>query len=104
MTSPVDPVRRIATSRKVGRAQVHVGRGADEAGAAGDAAEPAPGPAPDPADAAAFAAHMLGQERRRGVRAGHAVLDTAKSAYSRTEWSGAADRRAPKGGLTRTKI
>jgi hypothetical protein len=47
---------------------------------------------------------MLGHERRRGVRAGHAVLDTAKSAYSRTEWSGAADRRAPKGGLTRTKI
>jgi hypothetical protein len=61
-------------------------------------------PPDDSSAEAAFAAHMMGQERRRGARAGADVPDSANSAYSRTEWSGSADRRARRGQLTTKKI
>jgi len=104
MTSPIDPIRRSAPVRRA-RATVvsRVDRATtDEIPAA--TAEAAATPPDDPSADAAFAAHLMGQERRRGVRAGVAVPDAAKSAYTRTEWSGAADRRAPPGQLTRKKI
>jgi hypothetical protein len=46
----------------------------------------------------AFAAQVLGGEPRRGLRGGPEALEAAKSTYLETEWSGGADRRAPKGG------
>jgi hypothetical protein len=53
----------------------------------------------------AFAAQLMGQDgQKRGLRAGPEVIDSAKSLYNRTEWSGAKDRRAPTGGRARTKI
>lgn len=104
MTSPIDPIRRTAPVRRA-RATVVSAAGrsaADEAQAS--MAEAALTPTDDLSADAAFAAHLMGQERRRGVRAGVDVPDAAKSAYTRTEWSGAADRRAPLGQLTRKKI
>lgn len=104
MTAPIDPIRRLAQTRKVGRAQVHARRGAEDSHTASAASEAAKPLIVDPVDEAAFNAHKMGQERRRGVRAGHETLDTAKSAYTRTEWSGAKDRRAPAGWIAKTKI
>ena len=50
-------------------------------------------------------AHMIGQAgERRGLRAGPALIDRAHVSYNRTEWSGPYDRRARKGGQTRTDI
>jgi len=105
MTAPVDPVRRPEPVRKSGRAAAKARRvEADPDVGRSEAPGAAPPPEPDMADPAVFAAHLMGQERRRGLRAGHDTLDRAKSAYTRTEWSGSADRRAPTGGLARTKI
>lgn len=104
MTAPIDPIRRITAPRKAGRADAHVRRAADEAGHESAPPEHARSHLGDPVDEAAFNAHVNGQERRRGLRAGHDVLDTAKSAYARTEWSGGADRRLRAGRITKTKI
>ena len=54
---------------------------------------------------AIFAAQLIGQDgAKRGLRAGPQVIETAKSLYNRTEWSGAQDRRAPTGARAKTKI
>ncbi|MFN3521834.1 MAG: hypothetical protein ACK4YQ_06265 [Phenylobacterium sp.] len=103
MTSPVDPVRRTVPVRKAPRAHAH-GRRAEAPTEETSATPAAPALEVDPVDEAVFDAHRLGQERRRGLRAGVGVLEAAKTAYTRTEFSGAADRRAPKGGLARTRI
>jgi hypothetical protein len=58
-----------------------------------------------PDDQTGFAAQMLGQEgQKRGLRAGAELIDRARSSYNRTEWSGARDRRAPKGARARTEV
>lgn len=55
--------------------------------------------------AAAFAAQVMGQNgQKRGLRGGPQVLDHARSTYLGTEWSGHADRRPPKGVITKTEI
>jgi hypothetical protein len=55
-------------------------------------------------NAATFAAQLMGQDgARRGLRGGPEVMDSATDLYNRTEWSGAKDRRAPKGAKTRTE-
>ena len=55
--------------------------------------------------AGAFAAQVMGQTgQKRGLRGGPQVLDHARSAYLETEWSGGADRRPPKGVITKTEI
>lgn len=54
---------------------------------------------------AEFAAQIIGQGgERRGLRAGPSLMDAARDAYNRTEWSGRYDRRARKGGTTREDI
>ena len=51
-----------------------------------------------------FSAQLIGQDgQRRGLRAGPSLLETARTAYSRTEWSGSYDRR-PKAGRLASKI
>lgn len=109
MSAPIDPVRQIA---RIARLRRRID-GSSEA-AAGDMsnlpvpAEPqAPPPAPEaaPGGPAVFSAHIMAQgEQRRGLKAGASTLDAARSAYNQTEYSGGADRRARKGGLTRTDI
>lgn len=51
---------------------------------------------------AAIHAQVLGE--RRGLRAGPTIHDEARSSYNRVEWSGAKDRRAPKGKTAKTVI
>lgn len=52
-----------------------------------------------------FAAQVIGQGgERRGLRAGPSLLETARVAYNRAEWSGKADRRARTGRRTREDI
>ena len=54
---------------------------------------------------AGFSAQLLGQDgQKRGLRAGQPLISAAKQAYDRTEWSGAKDRRARKGRITRTEV
>jgi hypothetical protein len=57
-----------------------------------------------PAGAAVFAAQLLGQDgQKRGLKAGQPLFDTAKQTYNQAEWSGAKDRRARPGKITRTE-
>ncbi len=50
----------------------------------------------------ALHAQVIGE--RRGLRAGATVHDEAKSSYVKTEYSGAWDRRRPKGRAAKTEI
>ncbi len=121
MTEPTDPLGREPYSRRSSRPR----RAGDPAQGDAGAATPRSnlpviaGPAEThrrPADAAdakpaaaklaaAFAAHVLGQSgQKRGLRGGPQVLDHARSTYLGTEWSGHADRRPPKGVITKTEI
>ena len=68
-----------------------------------------PAPAPETGalvnGAAVFSAQMLGQDgQKRGLRGGPEILGNARTVYTRTEYSGAADRRAPKGGAAKTEV
>lgn len=108
MTSPLDPVRQIARLRRLRRRTDGVSAGDGETPNLPATVEPqsAP-PAPEISTGAppVLSTHILAQgEQRRGLRAGASTLDAARSAYSQTEYSGRADRRARKGGLTRTDI
>lgn len=47
---------------------------------------------------ARFAAQLLGADgQRRGLKGGPPVLEAARAAYLRAQWSGAGDRRLPPG-------
>jgi hypothetical protein len=51
------------------------------------------------------AAHLIAQSARtRGLRAGQKVLETARSVYLETEWSGPNDRRVRTGQITKTDV
>jgi hypothetical protein len=110
MMSRIDPIRRPALLRKAAR---------PDPAAAQEATEAEVVRLPVPVDRisrilprdeqengqAAFAAQLMGQDgAKRGLRAGPEVIDTAKSLYNRTEWSGSKDRRAPNGGRAKTRI
>jgi len=50
-------------------------------------------------------AHLIAQNNRvRGLRGGQQVLDTARSAYLETEYSGPNDRRAHTGQIKKTDV
>ncbi|MEO8113618.1 MAG: hypothetical protein ABI655_04490 [Phenylobacterium sp.] len=54
---------------------------------------------------AEFTAQVMGQGgEKRGLRGGATAIDTAKATYNKTEWSGAKDRRARKGRITKTDV
>lgn len=58
-----------------------------------------------PSAGAAFEAHLMGQDgEKRGLKAGEPLIQSAKITYSRIEWSGSKDRRAPRGHITRTEV
>lgn len=65
-------------------------------------AKPASVPPPPPA---AFAAQVLGQPgKKRGLKGGPEVLDTARSTYLSREFSGAKDRRPSPGVRRKAEI
>lgn len=110
MSSPIDPIRRTHRPRRSERPAVDARDDLDEV--AEDRSVPAvagPPPAPEPdrlADSASvFSAQLMGQDgQKRGLRGGPQVLDAARSTYNRVEYSGPADRRAPKGAAAKTQI
>jgi len=112
MSSPIDPIRRAAAARRARRASDRDRTGGLDGrerllpvpvDAPVESAPPPSAAAPD--GAAVFAAQLLGQDgQKRGLRGGPPVLNAAKTTYSSTEWSGPADRRSPKGRLTKTDI
>jgi hypothetical protein len=109
MTSPIDPIRKANAVRRARQARAY---GTEDAQQTEDRSvpvlyEPAPPPAPERQgeSAAAFNAHLLGQEgQKRGLRGGPETLGAARNVYNRTEWSGPADRRARKGAAAKTEI
>lgn len=103
MTSPIDPIRRTERVRRTKRPQVEGStEAAEETAGLPVPVRSAPPPALKPA--APVAAQLLGETERRGLRGGEPVIKAANSAYARTEWSGSADRRAPKGKHAKTEI
>jgi hypothetical protein len=110
MTSPIDPIRRTNRPRRAERPVVD-GREEMEEVAEDRSVPVVSGPAPSPepgklADAASvFSAQLMGQDgQKRGLRGGPQVIDAARGAYNRVEYSGPADRRAPKGGAAKTEV
>lgn len=106
MSSSIDPPRRTGPLR---RTRKSVDQGRDEASGAEAANLPVPvtpaatvppgGPA---VDRVTIAAQLIGE--RRGLRGGASVIDAAKATYNKVEWSGAKDRRRPKGKVAKTEI
>jgi hypothetical protein len=107
MSLPIDPFRGtsgIRLTRKAAR------RGSEAKGAEATnlpapiepAAEPMPAGPKGPGGDAAIRAQLSGE--RRGLRAGPQVHGEARGVYNSVEWSGAKDRRRPKGGTTKTKV
>jgi hypothetical protein len=110
MNSPIDPIRRTARPRRPERSQTDPREEMDET--AEDRSVPvvigaAPSPEPEKVidPASVFSAQLMGQDgQKRGLRGGAPVLDAARGAYNRVEYSGTADRRAPKGAAAKTQI
>jgi len=110
MSGPIDPLRRPGPARRALPAPRDGERHEpeEEVAFAVEEEEPPPPrrePRPRRNGFAAFAAHIMGQSgQKRGLRGGQEVLDTARSTYLGTEYSGPADRRPPTGLLKKTNI
>jgi hypothetical protein len=110
MSSPIDPIRRTARTRRSERPVTDAPEDVQETFE--DRSVPVvsgPAPAPEPErlaeGASIFSAQLMGQDgQKRGLRGGPQVLDAARNTYNRVEYSGAADRRARKGGAAKTEI
>lgn len=108
MMSRIDRMRRAALVRRAHKAEAD--RVEDARAAAGGnlpvPVEPVMGPRTFRDEhrngRSELAAQLLGQiGERRGLRAGASLLDSARDAYNRVEWSGSYDRRARKGARKR---
>ena len=107
MMSRIDPIRRATLMRKAAKTEP-----AEETAEAEVVHLPVPVdrvsrimPRAQEDAHAAFAAQLIGQDgQKRGLRGGPQVIDAARGAYNRVEYSGPADRRAPKGGAAKTQI
>ncbi len=112
MMSRIDRVRRVSYTRRTVRTEAD---SIEEASGADIVNLPVPVSAPGPYQRpprrefrqgdCEVAAQLIGQSgERRGLRAGPTLLETARVAYNRVEWSGSYDRRARSGRRTRTDI
>ena len=108
MNGPIDPVRRSGPARRALPAPREADRHEteDEVVFVVEDEPPPARPEPPRRDGfAAFAAQVMGQSgQKRGLRGGQEVLDTARSTYLGTEYSGEADRRPKAGLLKKTNI
>lgn len=106
MNGPIDPLRRPGPARRA----LPAPREGDRHETQEEVVfvvedEPSAAPPPRREGFAAFAAQVIGQPgQKRGLRGGQEVLDTARSTYLGTEYSGEADRRPKAGLLKKTKI
>jgi hypothetical protein len=107
----IGPISRAESTRRLAERRRQERR-AEERRTEGDApAAPPPvrdrdhEPKSPPPSPGAVAAQLMGQEgAKRGLRGGKPVLESAKSAYLGTEYSGRNDRRPRKGRLTKTDV
>ena len=109
MNGPIDPIRRSGSARRALPApregDRHEGEQETVFVVEEDAPPPRQAPPPRREGFAAFAAHVMGQSgQKRGLRGGQEVLDTARSTYLGTEYSGPADRRPKAGLIKKTNI
>ena len=109
MNGPIDPIRRSGPARRALPAPREGDRHESEQETVFVVEEDAPPPRQPPPPRregfAAFAAHVMGQSgQKRGLRGGQEVLDTARSTYLGTEYSGPADRRPKAGLIKKTNI
>jgi hypothetical protein len=109
MTSSIDPIRRAQPSRRARKTGVGPTEETFDAEARNLPVPVGKAHTVEPPHAAhggaAIEAQILGQTgARRGLRAGPALIDSAKHAYNKTEWSGKKDRRAPKGRVAKTDV
>ena len=107
MNDPIDPIRRSGPARRALPAPRESDRHETDEETVFVVEEEAPPPPRPPRREgfAAFAAHVMGQSgQKRGLRGGQEVLDTARSTYLGTEYSGEADRRPKAGLLKKTNI
>lgn len=110
MNGPIDPIRRSSPSRRAlvvrpDTAEDSAHEADFEEVASAQDERPASPPPPRRGGFATFAAHLMGQSgQKRGLRGGQEVLDSARSTYLGTEYSGEADRRPKAGLLKKTAI
>ena len=111
MNGPIDPLQRAQNARRALPAPRDDARDSGRPDVDGEEdvtfvrdEQPAP-PPPRRGAFATFAAHLMGQSgQKRGLRGGQEVLDTARSTYLGTEYSGTADRRPRAGLIKKTEI
>lgn len=106
MTSPIDPLRRSNPARRVRRSDDAAQTGSADRSLPAVYERPLPpAPVPRAPHEATFAAQVLGQDsHRRGLRGGKETLDSARTLYNKIEYSGAADRRSPKGQAAKREV
>jgi hypothetical protein len=101
MLSRIEHISGSSASRPTSRAVARVGdqpRPLALPAPAGGAARVNPAPPVALGGDAEFAAQVMGQDgQRRGLRGGPRILDDARVAYNRVQWSGNWDRRARSG-------
>jgi hypothetical protein len=109
--SRIDRIQRAVSARRASRPETGRTDAADAAGASNLPVPVSPVESSRsfrderPRGYAEFAAQVIGQHgQRRGLRAGPSLLEFAREAYNRAEWSGSADRRARVGRKTREDI
>jgi hypothetical protein len=109
--SRIDRVQRAVSARGASKTETTRPEGAEASSSSNLPVPVSPIVAPRtfrderPRGYAEFAAQVIGQHgERRGLRAGAPLMDLARDAYNRTEWSGRYDRRARKGGTAREEI
>jgi len=104
MNGPIDPIRRSSPSRRALTVRQDSAQEAEPEDVA-FVHEEQPAPPPRKSGFATFAAHLMGQSgQKRGLRGGQEVLDSARSTYLGTEYSGESDRRPQAGLLKKTQI
>ncbi|OYW28803.1 MAG: hypothetical protein B7Z44_07085 [Caulobacter sp. 12-67-6] len=108
MNGPIDPIRRSSPSRRALTVRQNTAEHDARETEPEDVVfvrEEQPAPPPRKSGFATFAAHLMGQSgQKRGLRGGQEVLDSARSTYLGTEYSGEADRRPKAGLLRKTEI
>jgi hypothetical protein len=99
---PIRPVRLIRRERLKGEAAEPAAQTVNVTVNVAPSAPPPAAPYQPPTN---LDAHLIAQgARTRGLRGGQKVLDTARSTYLETEYSGSNDRRATAGQITKTEI
>ena len=107
MAGPLAPISPVSRSRALRRRlQLWLGRREPEATPPPEPEadrEPPPPPKAHTPEAG-VAAQLLGEQERRGLRAGMDVRGKARATYLSTEYAGPRDRRPAKGRITKTEV